>query len=324
MIEPLRRPLLPLLTLALLLPCEGTCDDGSFSSWLDEVRADALRSGVSSATLEATLADAVPIERVLQSQERQPESRLSWAQYRRRVVSEDRIVRGRGHMEQHGELLGNVAEKYGVQPRFLVALWGIESDYGHHTGDTPAVSALATLGWRGRRGDYFRRELMALLATVESGYVDPERLYGSWAGALGQCQFMPSNFKRFAVDYDGDGTRDIWTSTGDVLASMARFLQHLGWKDDETWGRPVRLPVGFDARLSGPDTKMRLSRWNELGVRRLNGGDLPRREMWASLLLPDGPRGDSFLVYDDFFTLMRWNRSYHFALSVGTLSDRLR
>ena len=324
MIQPLHRLVLPLLTFAFLGPRQGVCDEGSFSSWLDDLRADARTSGVSAATLEATLADVVPIDRVLQLQERQPESRLSWAEYRRRVVSEDRVVRGRGHMEQDDELLHSVAAQYGVQPRFLVALWGVESDFGHHTGDTPAVAALATLGWRGRRGDYFRRELIALLTTVESGYADPAALYGSWAGALGQCQFMPSNFKRFAVDYDGDGARDIWTSTGDVLASMARFLQHLGWKDDETWGRPVTLPTGFDARLAGQDTKMRLSRWNALGVRRLNFGDLPNRDLWATLLLPDGQTGDAFLVYDDFFTLMRWNRSYHFALSVGTLSDRLR
>ena len=209
MIQPLHRLVLPLLTLAFLGPREGVCDEGSFSSWLDDLRADARTSGVSAATLEATLENVVPIDRVLQLQERQPESRLSWAEYRRRVVSEDRVVRGRGHMEQDDELLHSVAAQYGVQPRFLVALWGVESDFGHHTGDTPAVAALATLGWGGRRGDYFRRELIALLTTVELGYVDPAALYGSWAGALGQCQFMPSNFKRFAVDYDGDGMLDL-------------------------------------------------------------------------------------------------------------------
>jgi membrane-bound lytic murein transglycosylase B len=297
----------------------------TFDDWLADLRRDAQKRGVSTATLDAALAGAAPIDRILELQNRQPESRLSWSEYGRRVVSDDRVLRGRQMMGEHANLLARVAAEHGVQPRFLVALWGIESDFGHHTGDHPAVSALATLGWGGRRGDYFRRELIELLVAVDDGYVEPERLYSSWAGALGQCQFMPSNFRRFAVDGDGDGRRDIWGSTPDVLSSMARFLSHLGWKDDETWGRPVQLPDGFDARLAGPDTKMRLDRWNELGVRRIDGGPLPGRDdLWAVLLLPDGPRGDAFLVYDDFFTLMRWNRSWHFGLAVGTLSDRLR
>jgi membrane-bound lytic murein transglycosylase B len=310
-------------SLLLLLPVAGY-GDTSFAAWIDDLRQDARQRGVSKETLQATLHDVEPIDRVLELQNRQPESTLSWAEYGRRVVSEARIIAGQQHMKQHQELLHSVAAKYGVQPRFLVALWAVESDFGQHTGDTPAVSALATLGWKGRRGSYFRSELIELLTAVEAGYTEPGNLYSSWAGALGQCQFMPSNFKRFAVDFDGDGVRDIWTSKEDVLASMARFLSHLGWKDDETWGRPVLLPATFDTRLAGRQTKMQLSRWNTLGVRRLNGTDLPGRDLWATLILPDGPTGDAFLVYDDFFTLMRWNRSYHFALSVGMLADRIR
>ena len=320
----LSRRTFSLLAMVLLSSSAARGQEGSFAAWLDDLRSDARQRGVSAATLDAALADAAPIERVLQLQQKQPESVLSWAEYGRRVVSDDRIARGRQKLEEHRELLENVAARYGVQPRFLVALWGVESDFGQHTGDMSAVSALATLGWRGRRGTYFRSELIELLTAIESGYADPTQLRSSWAGALGQCQFMPSNFNRFGVDFDGDGARDIWTSTEDVLASMARFLSHLGWKDDETWGRPVLLPEGFDARLAGSDIRMRLARWNELGLRRLNGGDLPGRNLWASLVLPDGPLGDAFLAYDDFFTLMRWNRSYHFALSVGILSDRLR
>ena len=318
-----RRALL-LLAISLLRSVPGDGEQVSFTQWLDALRSDAQEKGVSRATLDVALADVAPIDRVLQLQQKQPEVTLSWAEYSRRVVSNDRILRGRQKLDEHHELLTQIAAKYGVQARFLVALWGVESDFGQHTGDTPAISALATLGWRGRRGAYFRRELIELLTTVESGYTDPTRLRSSWAGALGQCQFMPSNFKRFSVDFDGDGTRDIWTSTGDVLASMARFLSHLGWNDDETWGRPVLLPEGFDGRLAGRDTKMLLAKWNKLGIRRLNGGTLPTRDLWATLVLPDGPLGDAFLVYEDFFTLMRWNRSYHFALSVGTLSDQLR
>lgn len=312
-----------LLAVVCLLPQPSEAAE-EFSSWIKALGQEASRRGVSEATLEATLSRAQPIERVIELQQRQPESRLSWAEYSRRVVSEDRTMRGRQKLQQHQELLDRVAAKYGVQPRFLVALWGVESDFGTHTGDIDAVSALATLGWGGRRNSYFRSELLQLLLAVDAGYARASGLNSSWAGALGQCQFMPSNFRRFAVDFDDDGVRDIWGSTADVLASMARFLQHLGWKDDETWGRPVQLPDGFDTRLAGQETKMRLSRWNELGVRRSNDEALPNRKLWATLLLPDGPTGEAYLVYDDFFTLMRWNRSYHFALSVGTLSDRLR
>lgn len=310
------------LALVLLLAQPGQAAT-EFSTWLDGLRQEASKRGVSEATLDATLSKAAPIDRVLELQERQPESTMSWAEYSRRVVTQDRVDRGQKKLRAQQALLDSIAGIYGVQPRFLVALWGVESDFGTHTGNMDAVSALATLAWGGRRSSYFRSELLQLLLAVDSGYATATGLNSSWAGALGQCQFMPSNFRRFAVDFDNDGIRDIWGSTPDVLATMARFLQHLGWKDDETWGRPVQLPAGFDSRLAGSETKMRLGRWNELGVRRLNGDSLPGRNLWATLILPDGPTGEAFLVYDNFFTLMRWNRSYHFALSVGTLSDQL-
>ena len=296
----------------------------SFSEWLTGLRVEAEGGGISAATLDRALDGAAPIDRVLQLQRRQPEGTLSWAEYSARVVPEARTVEARKRLAEHRLLLDEISAEYGVQPRFIVALWGIESDFGRNMGDTPAVSALATIAWDGRRREYFRRELLALLKAMEAGYVEPGPMTSSWAGALGQCQFMPSNFARFAVDWDDDGRRDIWDTPADVLASIARFLAHLGWKDDETWGRQVLLPTPFDGRLAGAEVRMKLKRWNALGVRRLNGADLPTRDLWTSLILPDGGRGEAFLVYDDFFTLMRWNRSTHFALAVGKLSEGLR
>lgn len=319
-----RRGIAPAVVLSVLLLAPSVRADDSFDTWLAGLRRDAAASGVTKTTLDRALSGIAPIDRVLQLQARQPEVRLSWQAYAQRVVPEARVVEARRRLRVHRQILQAIGERYGVQPRFIVALWGIESDFGRFTGDTPAVAALATLAWGGRRRDYFRSELLALLKAADAGHVDPAQVTSSWAGALGQCQFMPSNLQRFGVDYDGDGRRDIWSTPADVFASIARFLNHLGWQDDETWGRAVLLPAGFDERLAGREVKMRLPRWNELGLRRLNGTDLPTRELWSSLMLTDGLHGDAFLVYDNFFRLLRWNHSNHFALAVGRLADSLR
>lgn len=318
-----RRPLAAAVAVAALWVPAAAVGQG-FEDWVADLRREARTRGVSEAVLDRALSGAAVLDRVLDLQERQPEATLSWAEYARRVVPASRVAEGRRRLAAHAGLLDEVSQRFGVQPRFVVALWGIESDFGRQTGGTPAVAALATLAFGGRRRDYFRTELIELLLAAQAGYTEPAGLTSSWAGALGQCQFMPSNFRRFAVDWDGDGRRDIWGTTGDVLASIARFLNHLGWKDDETWGRPVVLPPGFDERLAGEAVRMTLSRWSDLGVSRPGGGALPDRDLWATLILPDGPSGEAFLVYDDFFTLRRWNRSTNFALAVGRLSDALR
>ncbi len=185
------------------------------------------------------------------------------------------------------------------------------------------MQALDTLAWDPRRSAYFRRELLEGLRILDAGHVPLRRMTGSWAGAMGQCQFMPSVFRAHAVDAEGDGRIDIWHSVPDVLSSAANFLAASGWKDDQTWGRKVRLPKGFDTALAGLETRLPLARWQALGVRRSNGRALPRRNLQASLLLPDGPDGPAYLVYDNFRVLRRWNRSNAFAIAVGTLSDRL-
>jgi len=295
-----------------------------FDVWLRELETEATKRRISPSTLRAVLPKLRVEPKVLELQRRQPEVRLSYHQYRNRVVPADRVIYGRRQLDKHAELLEEIGASYGVQPRFIVALWGIESDFGRNIGDMSVLNSLTSLAYAGSRRSYFRRELLEALAVIDAGEASADGMVGSWAGAMGQCQFMPSNFRRLAVDGDGDGRRDIWGTTADVFASIARFLSAHGWHGDQTWGREVRLPPDFDHRLAGRDARLRLSRWQALGVRRTDGRELPTRDLWASLVLPDGRRGPPFLVYEDFDVLLKWNRSNRFALAVGYLADRLQ
>lgn len=294
-----------------------------FSQWLEDMRAEALAAGISPALLDEAFAGLEPLERVIDLDRRQPEFTQRFEDYVTRRVSEARIARGRELLRTHAATLERVSRHYGVPPRFLVALWGIESNFGQHTGNFSVIQALATLAYEGRRGAYFRGELLQALRIVEAGHIPLARLTGSWAGAMGQAQFMPSTFAGYAVDGDGDGRIDIWQSVPDVLASAANYLARMGWRADQTWGRPVRLPRGFDARHAGLETRKSLAQWQKLGVRRVDGSALPVRDLQASLLLPEGVGGPAYLVYDNFRVLLRWNRSNAFAVTVGTLADRL-
>ncbi len=292
-----------------------------FAEWLAELRAEAREQGISEATLDAALADVKPIIRVVELDRKQPEVTQTFAQYMEMRVTPALAEEGRAALDRHRELLEVVARKYGVQPRFIVALWGVETRYGKYGGSFPVVTSLVTLAYDGRRGDYFRRELLNALRILDEGHIAPERMTGSWAGAMGQNQFMPSSFIRFAVDHDGDGRRDIWNTPADVFASAANYLARSGWRSDQTWGRPVRLPEGFDANLAGHGVIKRLSAWQRLGVRRENGDDLPIRDLKASVLLPGGEDGPAFVVYDNYRTILKWNRSDYFGMSVGRLAD---
>ena len=292
--------------------------------WLENLRVEARAAGVSSATLAAALAEVKePLPRVIDLDRKQPEFTQSLAEYVAALVSEKRIANGRSMMSRYPTWLGRVERKYGVQRRFIVALWGIETNYGEHTGSFPVIQSLVTLAHDGRRSAYFRKELLDALHILDAGHIRLENMKGSWAGAMGQCQFMPSSFRHYAAEADGDGRIDIWNSVPDVLASAANYLKQVGWQDDQTWGRPVTLPAKFDFSLVGLKTKLPLSRWQSLGVRRSNGGALPRRDLNASLILPDGPGGQAYLVYDNFRVLLAWNRSNAFAVAVGTLADQL-
>lgn len=289
-----------------------------------EFRTDASAAGISEQTLDRALTTIKdPLAEVVVLDRRQPEFTQTVEEYVSTRVSDHRITEGRRMLRRYPTWLGRVEDRHGVQRRFIVALWGIETNYGKHTGNFSVIEALVSLAYDGRRSDYFRRELLEALRIVDAGHIPLKRMKGSWAGAMGQCQFMPSVFSRYAIDADSDHRCDIWTSEPDVLASAANYLSGAGWKNDQTWGRPVRLPKGFNCSLAGLDKRLPLSRWQALGVRRIDGHALPRRKLNASLILPDGPGNQAYLVYDNFRVLRIWNKSNAFALAVGLLSDRV-
>ena len=298
--------------------------DRDFAVWLENLRVEARSSGISPKVLDEALADVKePLPRVIDLDRKQPEFTQTLEDYVNARVSKKRIANGRRMMSRHPTWLSRVERKYGVPRRFIVALWGIETNYGENTGGFPVIQSLVTLAYDGRRSTYFRKELLDALHILDASHIGLKEMKGSWAGAMGQCQFMPSSFRHFAADADGDGRIDIWTSVPDVLASAANYLQQVGWQKNQTWGRPVKLPAKFDLALVGLKTKLPLSRWQSLGVRRTNGRSLPRRDLAASLILPDGPDGSAYLVYDNFHALLAWNKSNAFAVAVGTLADRL-
>ncbi|MEJ2199662.1 MAG: lytic murein transglycosylase [Desulfuromonadaceae bacterium] len=297
---------------------------GEFAAWLDELRREALAAGISEPTLDAALAEIrEPLPRVLDLDHKQPEFTQTLSEYVASRVSGQRIARGRTMLKRYPTWLGRVERRYRVQKRFLLALWGIETNYGEHSGSFPVMQSLVTLAHDGRRSGYFRKELFDALFILDAGYIPLSQLKGSWAGAMGQCQFMPSSFRHYAVDAEGDGRIDIWHSVPDVLASTANYLKQLGWDPDRTWGRPVTVPADFDAALAGLQIRFPLARWQALGVRRIGGKNLPQQKLEASLLLPEGPSGPAYLVYDNFRVLLAWNRSEAFAVAVGTLADRI-
>jgi membrane-bound lytic murein transglycosylase B len=297
--------------------------EGDFYAFLYSVRREAAARGVRRSTLDQALGSAQYLPHVIELQNHQPEQILTFEQYLAKTVSPQRQEDARRELFDNRSLLDSVWRRYAVDPRIIVALWGLESDFGQITGNYVVISSLATLGFDGRRGSYFRGELISALRILDDGDIAVSQMYGSWAGAMGQCQFMPSTFLSYAVDFDGAGRRDIWRDRADVLGSIANFLAHLGWRGGESWGEEVLLPPGFDTLSTGLDAIRSTAEWNRLGVRGRDGRPLP----WArdaALVLPDGNDGPALIVYDNFRTLMRWNRSTYFAAAAGFLADSTR
>lgn len=295
-----------------------------FQKWLQDVRTEASQKGISNQTLNQAFADLKPIERILELDQRQPEFTRTFWDYIGRSVSQDRIERGRRLLQKHSKLFNDIYTRNGVQGRFLVSFWGLETNFGDYTGGFPVIGALATLAHDPRRSDFFRAELMDALTILDQKHIALQRMEGSWAGAMGQTQFMPSTFVRYAKDGDGDKKIDIWNSLPDVMESASNYLSSIGWKGDETWGREVLLPKDFDLELVDLDLRKPLAEWQQLGVRRTNGADLPIvADMEASLVLPAGYKGPAFLVYNNFRKIMVWNRSIFYAIAVGHLADRI-
>jgi membrane-bound lytic murein transglycosylase B len=238
-------------------------------------------------------------------------------------VTAERVALGRTLYDEHRQLLNTIETTYGIPGQYLVAFWGLESNFGRFLGDVPVFDSLATLACDQRRTAYFTDEFINALTIVERGHADPEEMIGSWAGAMGQTQFMPSNYLAHAVDGDGDGRANLWQSTPDALSSAGRFLESLGWQSGFRWGREVRLPAGFDYTEAGLDQPRPLRFWREAGIESTAGEPVPDLAVDAALLVPAGSDGPAFLVYDNFRVIMRWNRSEFFALSIGHLADRI-
>jgi membrane-bound lytic murein transglycosylase B len=295
----------------------------SFDAFLDGVRAEARRQGVSNATLQRALSGLRPLDRVLELDRRQPEFTQTWEQYRDARLSQSRIDGGRRAFADNRATLEAVQARFKVSPRVIVAIWGLETNYGGFTGNFNVVEALATLAWDGRRSAYFRNELLAALKILDAGHVTPDRMRGSWAGAMGHPQFMPSNFDRLAVDMTGDGKRDIWGSIPDALGSIGNYLARSGWREEELWGREVVLPPGFNPEDARRENTRPLRDWVRMGVRRPDGTNLPALDLEAAILLPGGAGGQAFAIYPNFNVIRRYNPSNFYALVVGMLSDRV-
>ncbi|BBK31969.1 hypothetical protein STHU_26030 [Allostella humosa] len=297
-----------------------------FPVWLDELRREALAGGISPGVLDRALAGLEPNPRVIELDRRQPEGTMTFATYRTRVVARQRIDQGRQLLADNRQLLAAVEQRYGVPAPFIVALWGVETSYGRVTGNFPVVTSLATLAYDGRRAELFRGELINALRILDQGHITADGMLGSWAGAMGQSQFMPSSFLNFAVDYDGDGRRDIWGTRSDVFASIANYLSSSGWTPGG-WGREVRVPAGMvlpTSAIAGADDQRPMAEWAARGLVQADGSPLPMDGSTAGLVLPerDGT-GPAFLVHPNYRVLLRWNRSTYFALAVSELADRL-
>lgn len=314
---------LALLALAASTLAQPPAGD-DFQAWLSALRQEAIARGIRAETFDRALAGVQPDPRVIELDRRQPEFLEPFLDYLERRVTARRVEEGRRLLNEHRELLAAVQRRYGIPPHVLVAFWGLETNYGGFMGDFAVPAVLATLAFEPRRSQFFRAQLLDALAILDEGHVDVAAMKGSWAGAMGHMQFMPSTFRAYAVDADGDGRKDLWGSLPDAFASAANYLSRLGWQADELWGREVRLPENFDWEQARLSLTRPVSAWAAMGVTQADGSPLPNSNLQGAIVLPQGYRGPAFLVYGNFNIIMNWNRSLSYALAVGLLSDRLR
>jgi len=295
-----------------------------FENWLLEFKHKAVDQGINPAIAENALSNIKFLEQVIALDRKQPEKTISFSAYLKNVVTSTRIKKARNLLYQNKDILQDIYKKYKVQPRFIIALWGMETDFGRNTGNFYVPESLATLAYEGRRKEFFTEELLNSLRILDEGHITQTNMIGSWAGAMGQTQFMPSSFIKYAVDYDGDGKRDIWKNKKDALASIANYLSTIDWDDSLTWGRKVTIPNDFDTSLADVKIEKTLLEWNNLGIRNLSGGALPKRDVVASLVIPGEEKEGAFLIYNNYKKLLDWNRSLYFATAVGILSDSIK
>lgn len=297
--------------------------EAGLQAWMIGFRGRALAAGISSGTFDRGMAGVQFLPQVIERDRKQDEFTKTIWDYLDKAVSEDRIVAGQKALQAYGPLLDQIEAAYGVDKHVVLAIWGLESAYGLVRGDIDTASALATLAYDTRRGAFFEAELIAALQILQSGAVVPAAMVGSWAGAMGHTQFMPTSYLKRAVDFDGQGRPDIWSDDPtDALASSAAYLANAGWKDGGRWGDEVRLPEGFDYSLAGDRTQKPLSTWAAMAVTLPDGAALPAAG-WAALLLPAGARGPAFLVYDNFAAIEAYNKADAYVIAVGHLADRI-
>ena len=300
-------------------------NDIIYDKWLLSLKSDALKRGISEATFDIAMNDIVIIPKVKKLDKKQPETQITFNDYYKRTVNNKRVNIGKNKYEKYKNDLLKIAEVYKVQPRFILAIWGIETNYGTYTGSFSVISSLTTLAYQGRRAKFFRKQLLDAIEIVDKGYIELENMKGSWAGAMGQSQFMPSSYLAYAQDFDKDGKKDIWNNHLDVFASIAFYLKSHGWDYSRTWGREVIVPKDFLKLYENSKNKSQtLKYWADNNIVKFNGQKLPNINLKAYLILPDGNMGKAFLVYDNFFKIKKYNASTYYALSIGILADRIK
>jgi membrane-bound lytic murein transglycosylase B len=313
----------------ILLNCSAAfaqdydADAENFQPWLESFSARARQQGISDTTVAEFTQNAEFLPRVIDLDRKQPDLKKTFDEYLKIVVPKRKIKEAKQKFEENRDLLEEIGEKYKVQPRFIVALWAIESDFGKNTGGFSVVNSLATLAYEGRRAEFFEKELINALKIIDQGNIDMPEMKGSWAGAMGQTQFMPSSYLELAVDYDGDGKKDIWGTRDDAFASIANYLSQRGWDNTSTWGREVKLPKNFDTKLIGKNIEKNIKEWQSLGVRKIDGGNLLlKHNIKAALIRPEDDNDRTYLVYyPNYKTILDWNRSLYFATAVGIIAD---
>ena len=300
-------------------------DEKKFALWKTDLINDAKLIGISNETLDKALKDVKILTKVIELDRTQPEKTISFEEYNKRVNSKNRINSGKDMFVIHKDKLDKISQEYNVQPRFIVAIWGIETSYGGYIGNFPIISSLVSLAFEGRRANFFRKELLNALEIMENEGIDLHLLKGSWAGAMGQSQFMPSSFIQYAQDFNKDGFKNIWENHEDIFASIAHYLHSHGWNENRTWGREVIIDKKNINNINLNDLYDKpLTHWESMVFKKTDGKNLPKVDIDASLLMPDGINGKKFLVYSNFKTIKRYNNSNYYALSVGILSDGVK
>jgi len=298
----------------------------TFNQWRDAFRQEALDKGIDASLFDRAFDGVTPDADVIKADRSQPEfSRPVWA-YLDSALSNQRVATGRSRLSAQEETLEAIEQRYGVDRHILAAIWGLESNYGQNMGSRQVIRSLATLAHEGRRPGFAHDQLLAALDILQHRDIEPNGMLGSWAGAMGQTQFIPTTYNQYAVDFDGNGRRDIWNSPADALASAANYLKASGWHSGQRWGQEVRLPANFDYALADPGVKKSVAEWQALGVRPANQDSFAGNmaDQRAALLLPAGHKGPAFLLQHNFSTIMRYNNSSSYALAIGLLSDRFQ